>query len=523
MVKKIVIVGSGPAGVSAAWPLVEAGHDVLMLEAGAERLVLRDHPCLQLLQHRQQKNRSGRDILGNDLSCLDLAFGVSPKIRSTGNVKQVESYKWKNNVYSNNFSLIGVHGRGGLSNFWGCVVDQFDDYDLADWDINLSDLGPSYKSVAERIGFSGVFDSDFLLLDPTVDLRTNLPLSANMKILLNRHLKESKEEVRIGCTHKAVLSQKRGKRSGCSLGGSCFFGCKNGAAYNSNDELEDLKAFSNFRLVEDHCVESVVPKGTGWDIHCRNSKAECKLVESSILILAAGAVTSTKLILKLQGRFFQRLPILTNPTFQCAFFLRGRIGYQVPEDHYSMPQLKIVGKKKESEEEFVGILSDAVHVPLPDLAAYMPFSVPGGLTILGALQSALQLGLIYFPGRFSKNKLHLEKTKDGKTILKIEGNFEEDFELLAQRQIKKIIKHMRKLGSYLLPGSLSLLPPGADAHYAGSLPMGKEVSTKGEVFGYQNLFVVDGSILNTLPAKHLTFTIMANANRIAEQIARQAD
>ncbi len=82
MVKKIVIVGSGPAGVSAAWPLVEAGHDVLMLEAGTEQLVLRDHPCLQLFQHRQQKNRSGREILGNDLSCLDLAFGDTPNARS---------------------------------------------------------------------------------------------------------------------------------------------------------------------------------------------------------------------------------------------------------------------------------------------------------------------------------------------------------------------------------------------------------------------------------------------------------
>ena len=31
---KVTIIGSGPAGVSAAWPLVQAGIDVLMLDAG---------------------------------------------------------------------------------------------------------------------------------------------------------------------------------------------------------------------------------------------------------------------------------------------------------------------------------------------------------------------------------------------------------------------------------------------------------------------------------------------------------
>ena len=61
---------------------------------------------------------------------------------------------------------------------------------------------------------------------------------------------------------------------------------------------------------------------------------------------------------------------------------------------------------------------------------------------------------------------------------------------------------------------------GADYHYFGSVPFQKRgklaVNNKCQLQSYNNIFVVDGSVLSYLPAKSHTFTIMANSERISK-------
>jgi choline dehydrogenase-like flavoprotein len=67
---------------------------------------------------------------------------------------------------------------------------------------------------------------------------------------------------------------------------------------------------------------------------------------------------------------------------------------------------------------------------------------------------------------------------------------------------------------------------GASVHYAGTLPMtlsGGDFTTDrdGRCRPFENLVVADGSTLPVLPAKNLTFTLMANATRIARNTLAQ--
>jgi choline dehydrogenase-like flavoprotein len=64
-------------------------------------------------------------------------------------------------------------------------------------------------------------------------------------------------------------------------------------------------------------------------------------------------------------------------------------------------------------------------------------------------------------------------------------------------------------------------PMGASVHYAGLLPMSTRAETKttsvaGQSHDVDNLFFVDGTTFPFLPAKNITFTLMANAARIAD-------
>ena len=71
------------------------------------------------------------------------------------------------------------------------------------------------------------------------------------------------------------------------------------------------------------------------------------------------------------------------------------------------------------------------------------------------------------------------------------------------------------------PSFRARCPPGAEVHYGCTLPMGRDITANGEVKGFEGLFVADGSVLPTLPAKSHTFTVMANAHRIGVGLAHR--
>lgn len=88
------------------------------------------------------------------------------------------------------------------------------------------------------------------------------------------------------------------------------------------------------------------------------------------------------------------------------------------------------------------------------------------------------------------------------------------------KALKRVRRALRKLGCIVPPGMSHIRPMGASVHYAGTLPMSR---TSGEWTttetcrsrDFENLFIVDSSTFPSLPAKNITFTLMANATRVA--------
>jgi choline dehydrogenase-like flavoprotein len=84
------------------------------------------------------------------------------------------------------------------------------------------------------------------------------------------------------------------------------------------------------------------------------------------------------------------------------------------------------------------------------------------------------------------------------------------------------VRHaLRSLGCIVPPGMVHVRPMGASVHYAGTLPMTRAAAPltttpECESRDIGSLFLVDGATFPFLPAKNLTFTLMANAVRVAE-------
>jgi choline dehydrogenase-like flavoprotein len=88
------------------------------------------------------------------------------------------------------------------------------------------------------------------------------------------------------------------------------------------------------------------------------------------------------------------------------------------------------------------------------------------------------------------------------------------------RALRRLRGVLWKLGCIVPPGMTHVRPMGASVHYAGTLPMSVEKapwtsSPDGRSHDYENLLLVDGTTFPFLPSKNLTFTLMANAVRIA--------
>jgi choline dehydrogenase-like flavoprotein len=69
---------------------------------------------------------------------------------------------------------------------------------------------------------------------------------------------------------------------------------------------------------------------------------------------------------------------------------------------------------------------------------------------------------------------------------------------------------------------LQIARPGRGFHCGGSLPMRAqpgnfESDCLGRPSGWSRVHVVDSSVLPTVPATTITFSVMANAHRIASQ------
>jgi thioredoxin reductase len=119
----VIIVGSGPAGVSVAFPLVEAGLKVLMVEGGREARI--PPPSRPFLTERSSNTEQWKWMLGENFHALRKMEAVSPKLRVPTHGYVFDDFIDSNRIKVDNFVAIGSLAKGGLSNAWGCGVARY--------------------------------------------------------------------------------------------------------------------------------------------------------------------------------------------------------------------------------------------------------------------------------------------------------------------------------------------------------------------------------------------------------------
>jgi choline dehydrogenase-like flavoprotein len=196
------------------------------------------------------------------------------------------------------------------------------------------------------------------------------------------------------------------------------------------------------------------------------------------------------------------------------------IGRQFAAESYQYHLLGL-GLETDAPRDYVhGQITTLKTALLHPLIQRMPLDLGLATYLFRGVHAALGLVNVNFRDtRRDANVVELGGTDADQLHIHYEPDDQESARIGEAR--RRITQGLRRLGCVVPPGLAHVRPMGASVHYAGTLPMTRETAPftttpHGESRDVRNLFLVDGATFPFLPAKNITFTLMANAVRIAE-------
>lgn len=529
----IVVIGSGPAAISATMALVQQGHPVTILDVGT-RLEADQQEVVNRMSVQEPASWSGVDlesVIGkrpttHETNHSKLSYGSTYSIDTRSAAIDV---RWKRNAGFNH-SL----ARGGLSNIWGASLLPYCQDDIADWPVPLEDLQPHYRAVMDFVPCTAVKDGLDEIL-PTYSTQSNpLEPSRQGHALLNdleaRKSCLRKSNITFGRSRLAIHASEDETRRGCSRCTLCLSGCPYGLIYSTAHTLEELIRNGSVRYLGDHLVEKFTQTGDEVLVTGRNLATNEPFSHlATRVFVGAGVLPTAKIILNSLQIFDQPIRLLDSQYFIYPL-LRMKMTDDVETErmHTSSQVFLEIGDKHISRHlvhlQIYGY-SSFLHDELKRTFLRWPLRLSsfrrqflGRLLVAQGFLHSRESGSI---------ELTLKKTADGKSFL--DARIHQSRKALATTLTVgwKLLKQAVNLRAIpLLPG-LRFFNPGSGYHSGGSFPMRRnpqalETDTLGRLPSMDRVHLVDASVLPSIPATSITFSVMANAHRIAS-LAGQLD
>ena len=518
----VLIVGSGPAGVSAAFPLVEAGRSVLMVDGGAVSDL--SPPRGEYLELRRHDEVQWEWMVGRHFEALANAGAFSPKLRAPPVAYVFRDFGDANSVATTDFVPVGSLAVGGLSNAWGTGVSRYSVRDLDAFPFPAQEFEASFARVARRVGLSGAADDDLAehcgvdaWADPPVGLDT--PHRAIAKTYAARRSTLAAQGFRLGHARVAALSRERGpERRACTKSGLCLWGCAEGALYSARFDVASLARHPNFTHRPGVIVDRIEPRDGGWAVRTvARSPDDGAGVAARAVVLAAGTLATTRIALRsLDMR--DSVPLLSQPFAPFALWLPWLLGAS-REPGTGLAQLAFALDGADRDAAY-GYTFSTHALPIADFVRGTEWTRRGSLRLLSALLSSVVVANCFLPASLSADTAHVNASG----ALHITGRVAHDIDDVARRVAARLRRAFRRLDAVLLPGTFRLGAHGADAHYAGTLPMRAhprrgETDGDGALAGLDSVYVADAAAFPALPEKPHTLSMMACADRVGAMLA----
>jgi len=531
---RIIVVGSGPSGVHFALSVLRKGHDVTMLDVGYPKLAPMN-PEDNFLALKGKLEDPVSYFLGSQYEAVIYPgaageyYGLPPQKGYV--LTKPQSFS----VQAREFSPLFSFARGGVAEAWTAGVYPFNDAELREFPFRYSDLEPYYSEVASRIGICGLKD----------DLARFFPLHANIAEALrldqhSQHLLDRYEEQRqhlnrelrcyLGRSRIAVLSHDIEGRKACSYLGRCLWGCPREALYTPSVTLDHCCGYSNFKYVPDMYVTFFRYNASRHIVSVvAESLADGRNHEFSAeaFVLAAGALSSSRIfmesIFRGDGEVIKLGGLMDNRQILIPYVHLRMIGQSYDPESYQYHQVAM-GFETDNPEEYVHCQITTLKTALlHPIIQRIPLDLQSAISVFRGIRAAMGVvNVNLHDSRRVENHVTLQvDSTSARPRLMIQYSPPANEEQRISDTMRKVKRALWRLGCVVPPGLVHVRPMGASVHYAGTLPMSREearftVTENCRSHDFHNLYIVDGSTYPFLPAKNITFTLMANAIRVAD-------
>jgi len=530
--KPVAVVGSGASGVHFAQTLLESGRDVVMIDVGHRRPqpVLPDRTLAQL---KAELPDPVEYFLGRDFEGITYPgnageyYGIPP---GRGFVFDAPA---EFHAASRGFHPLFSFARGGLAEAWTGGVYPFNEAELADFPFTFADIGPAYEEVARRIGVAGEIDDLARFMPPHRHIMPPLRLDRHSSALLDRYRKVGTTLNGKGCwigrSRLATSSEDRGDRRGCRYLGRCLWGCPIDALYTPSLTLAECMQHPGFRYIPDVYVTHLEIDGRRVRaVLGRDASGSSVRVEADTVALAAGALNTSRIFLeslyRASGEIVRLNGLMDNQQVLVPFVNLDMIGVPFDAESYQYHQLGLGLETTDPRHYVHGQITTLKTTMVHPIIQNLPLDLRGATGVFRRLRSALGLVNVNFhDDRRDGNVVTIEPRPDGSCALLLDYSPAPDERVNIDAALRRIRKALRKLNCIAPASMMHVRPKGASVHYAGLLPMsgngGSLTATPdGRSRDFENLLLVDGATFPFLPAKNITFTLMANAVRIARML-----
>ena len=530
----ILVVGSGPSGAQAAQTLAEAGVKVTMLDVGfKDEKYVKLVPENDFLSIRENEHGQHRYFLGDDFESISLEkTSVGPQLTPPRNflIEQVNKLL---PLDSDTFQPMESLAYGGLGSGWvvGCSV--FSKAELGKTGMDYFKMQEAYQVVCKRIGISAAKDdASPYTIGSLTGCQYPHVLDSNSAHLYDKYQKKKRklnsQGFYLGRPALALLTENLGDRCKTLYNDMDFYSDKSSSAYRPWLTIEKLKQAYNFNYINHRFVLSFKISNGAVEVMCLNTDSyEKEIFTCKKLILASGVLGTARIVLRSINKENIRLPIISNPFCYVPCIQPKLIGRETEKKRMSFAQLVMF-------HDWDGTNSDVAVAALHSYRSLLlfkaikeaPLNYQDSRIIMQYLQSGISIAGIHQPETGSEHK-YIELVKDHNSVtgdkLKAHYSHSNDEKIKFKIREKKYMKALRSLNCY--PLRKIHLNNGSSIHYGGTLPFSMNaepytLSPDGRLSGFQNVFAADGSGFKYLPAKGITFSLMANAHNVAKNVLK---
>lgn len=525
-----VVVGSGCSGAMATQTLVEAGVDVTMIDAGMLAPKEGAFPAnTSFLKAREEDKDQYKYLIG------DHGQGINwGEISKGAQVTPPRQYIAERSdiltpMTSKTFSPLESLGYGGLGIGWGLQCWEYSKAELQKVGLDTEQTKKAYDIVSQRIGISATRDNAAsYTINNLATFQPSATADRNHRLIERLYAKKAKQFKRrgifIGRTPLALLTKPKPGRKAYRYLGTDFYSDADKSAWRPWMTIDELKQKTNFHYYGQLLVTSFKERGDVITIKALDTTSgEPKTFTCRHLILATGALGSARIVMRSLGHIGSKVPLLSNPHTYIPCIQPRLFGKGYEEKKLGLGQLSYFIDTKGSDSG-ISVASSYSYQSLMlfRIITQLPFNFADGRILSRFLTPGLVIMIAQHPDSLSPNK-YLKLVRDPKSLTgdKIEAHYvlsAEDEKEWDKRE-HQYVSVMRKLHTY--PLKRVKTEHGSAIHYAGTLPFSNtpqpmRLTPEGRLHGTKHVHVADSSGFQFLPAKGLTFTLMANAHMVAE-------